>query len=80
MRTGAITVIALDNADLPDFQSLMKRYCDRPMDFTNATLVHERSRLKLAAILTIDHDDFETNRMVDRRKFLILPERGAVRR
>ncbi len=80
LRSGAITVIALDNADLPDLQSLMKRYDDRPMDFADATLVHAGSKLKLADIVTIDHDDFETYRMVGRRKFRILPERGAATR
>jgi hypothetical protein len=38
----------------------MKRYRDRPMDFADATLVHAGSELKLADIVTIDHDDFET--------------------
>jgi predicted nucleic acid-binding protein len=80
LRSGAITVIALDNADLPDLQSLMKRYVDRPMDFADATLVHAGSKLKLADIVTIDHDDFETYRMVGRRKFRILPERGTATR
>lgn len=75
LRSGAITVIALDNADLPDLQSLMERYRDRPMDFADATLVHAASKHKLADIITIDHDDFETYRMVGRRKFRILPER-----
>jgi hypothetical protein len=32
LRSGAVTVIALDDADLPELQSLMKRYRDRPMD------------------------------------------------
>lgn len=80
LRSGAIAVIGLDDADLPELQSLMERYRDRPMDFADATLVHAGSRLKLADILTIDHDDFETYRMVGRRKFRILPERRATRR
>ena len=80
LRSGAITVIALDDADLPELQSLMQRYRDRPMDFADATLVHAGSKLKLADILTIDHDDFETYRMRGRRRFRILPERGAVTR
>jgi predicted nucleic acid-binding protein len=58
----------------------MNRYRDRPMDFADATLVHAGSKLKLADIVTIDHDDFETFRMVGRRKFRILPERGTATR
>jgi hypothetical protein len=50
------------------------------MDFADATLVHAGSKLKLADIMTIDHGDFETYRMVGRRKFRILPERGTTTR
>lgn len=80
LRSGAIKVIGLDDADLPELQSLMQRYRDRPMDFADATLVHASSKLKLADIMTIDHGDFETYRMAGRRKFRILPERGTATR
>jgi len=80
LRSGAITVIGLDDADLLELQSLMERYRDRPMGFADATLVHAGSKLKLADIMTIDHGDFETYRMVGRRKFRILPERGTTTR
>ncbi len=53
----------------------MERYRDRPMDFADATLVHAGSKLRLADILTIDHNDFETDRMTGRRRFRILPRR-----
>jgi predicted nucleic acid-binding protein len=80
LRSGAITIIGLDGTDMPELQSLMERYRDRPMDFADATLVHAGSKLKLADVVTIDHDDFETYRMVGRRKFRILPERGTTTR
>lgn len=80
LRSGAITIVGLDDADLPELQSLMERYRDRPMDFADATLVHAGSTLKLAEIMTIDHDDFETYRMAGRRKFRIHPARGATTR
>lgn len=73
-------VIGLDDTDLPELQLLMERYRDRPMDFADGTLVHACSKLKVADIMTIDHDDFETYRMVGRRKFRILPERGTTTR
>jgi predicted nucleic acid-binding protein len=75
LRSGAITVSAIGDDDLPALQTLMERYRDRPMDFADATLVHLGSRLKLADILTIDHDDFETYRMDGRRRFRIAPGR-----
>ena len=76
LHSGAITVRAVEDADLPALQSLMERYRDRPMDFADATLVHLGSKLGLADIQTIDHDDFETYRMSARRKFRIQPGRA----
>jgi hypothetical protein len=46
-------------------------------DFADATLVHLAARASLSLILTIDHDDFETYRIGGRKKFTILPARGA---
>lgn len=77
LRSGAITLVGLDDSDLPELQSLMERYRDRPMDFADATLVLAGSKLKISEILTIDHDDFETYRMSGRRKFRIAPPRRS---
>lgn len=52
----------------------MERYRDRPMDFTDATLVRLARRESLATILTVDDDDFETYRIEGRRRF---PDRAA---
>ncbi len=79
LQSGAITVRAVEDADLPALRSLMERYRDRPMDFADATLVHLGSKLGLADIMTIDHDDFETYRMAGRRKFRIQPARSLKR-
>jgi hypothetical protein len=75
LRSGAIVVKPIDDGDIPALQALMERYRDRPMDLADATLVHLGSRLGIADILTIDHDDFETYRMDGRRKFRITPPR-----
>ena len=40
MRSAAVTVLAIDDADLPALDELMRKYADRPMDFADATLVH----------------------------------------
>jgi predicted nucleic acid-binding protein len=77
LRSGAINVVGVVDADLPALQMLMEKYRDRPMDFADATLVHVGSELGIADILTIDHDDFETYRMSGRRKFRIVPARSA---
>lgn len=75
LRSGAITLVDLNDDDLPEIQSLMEKYHDRPMDFADATLVHIGSTLRLADILTIAHADFETYRMTGRRRFRISPAR-----
>jgi hypothetical protein len=79
LRCGAIRVVPLDDDDLANLQILMERYHDRPMDFADATLVHIGSELGLSDILTIDQNDFETNRMAGRRKFRITPARASRR-
>jgi uncharacterized protein len=78
VRSGAITVGSIADADLPALNVLMARYGDRPMDFADATLVHLAQRESLAVILTIDHNDFETYRIDGRRRFRITPDRTAV--
>src|SRR5580700_2691950 len=75
VRSGALTVHPMDNADLPALHTLMVQYKDRPMDFADATLVHLAARESLSLILTVDHDDFETYRIGGRKRFTILPGR-----
>jgi len=77
VRSGAVTVSCIDDADTPHLDALMARYHDRPMDFADATLVHLARRESLSTILTVDHDDFETYRIDGRRRFGIVPARGS---
>lgn len=76
VRSGAITVRPMADADFPALHGLMSQYKDRPMDFADATLVHLAARESLSLILTIDHDDFETYRIAGRKRFTILPHRA----
>jgi predicted nucleic acid-binding protein len=75
VRSGAVTVRSIGDSDLPTLQALMVQYRDRPMDFADATLVHLAARESLSLILTVDHDDFETYRIGNRKRFSILPRR-----
>lgn len=75
LRSGAVIVLPITDADLPDLDRLMKRYDDRPMDFADATLVHLAERESLTTIFTIDHDDFETYRIDGKHQFRIIPSR-----
>jgi predicted nucleic acid-binding protein len=75
LRCGAVTVLPIGDQDLPELETLMRRYRDRPMDFADATLVHLAERESLTTVFTIDHDDFETYRLSRRRRFRIVPGR-----
>jgi len=75
LGSGAVTVLPIGDADLPDLQALMQRYQDRPMDFADATLVHLARREGLVTIFTVDHNDFETYRIEGKRRFRIVPDR-----
>ena len=75
LRSGAVTLMAIGNAELPAIHALMSRYWDRPMDFADATLVHLAKRESLATIFTVDYSDFETYRIDGRRRFRVFPRR-----
>ena len=73
LRSGAVTMAAIEDSELPQLHALMLRYWDRPMDFADATLVYLAKREALSTIFTVDHADFETYRIEGRRRFRILP-------
>ena len=75
IRSGALTARPIDDSDLPELETLMRRYRDRPMDFADATLVHLAAREAVPTVFTVDHDDFETYRIGGRRRFRIVPPR-----
>lgn len=75
IRSGAVTLLPITDADAADLDRLMKQYHDRPMDFADATLVHLAERESLSTIFTIDHNDFETFRIGGRSRFRIVPSR-----
>jgi predicted nucleic acid-binding protein len=73
VRSGAILLATIENAELPHVQILMSRYWDRPMDFADATLVYLAKRESQPTILTVDHAAFNTYRIEGRRRFRVLP-------
>jgi predicted nucleic acid-binding protein len=75
IRSDAVNVLPIDDADLPALYELMRGYADRPMDFADATLVRLAEREALSTVFTIDHDDFETYRIAGKRKFRVVPGR-----
>lgn len=75
VRSGALTVATIADADLPALEVLMRKYHDRPMDYADATLVHLAQRESIATVFTIDHDDFETYRVGGRKRLRVMPSR-----
>jgi hypothetical protein len=73
VRSGAIALAKIEDAELPQIQALMSRYADRPMDFADATLVYLAKREGLATIFTVDRADFDAYRIEGRRRFRVLP-------
>ena len=74
VASDAITVVAIDDSDLPAIEALMTKYADHPMAFADATLVHVAARFSTNTIFTIDHNDFETYR-AHGRSFEVTPSR-----
>lgn len=73
LRSGAVKLAGIQDAELPHLHVLMSRYWDRPMDFADATLVYLAKRESLTTIFTVDRADFETYRIEGQRRFRILP-------
>jgi predicted nucleic acid-binding protein len=77
VRSGALTLSSMADADPPSLNALMDKYRHRPMDLADATLVHFAERHSVNLILTIDHNDFETYRIRGNRRFRIVPARDS---
>jgi hypothetical protein len=73
IRSGAVSVATIEDAELSEIRGLMSRYSDRPMDFADATLVYLANRERLSTVFTIDHADFHTYRIGGRSRFRVVP-------
>jgi uncharacterized protein len=77
LRSGAITLAAIEDSELLEIQAYMLRYWDRPMDFADATLVYLARREGLTTVFTVDRADFDTYRIGGRKRFRIVPAARA---
>src|SRR6267142_3848790 len=73
VRSGALVLGTIEDAELQHVQGLISRYWDRPMDFADGTLVYLAKREFLSVILTVDHADFAAYRIEGKRQFRVLP-------
>ena len=57
VRSGALTLLPIDDSDLPEILGLMEKYRDRPMDYADATLVYLADREAISTVFTVDRAD-----------------------
>lgn len=72
IEAGVVSILSLDEADIPRMKELMRKYRDLPMDFADAALVRVSEREKLRAIFTLDRD-FRIYRPGKIGRFTIVP-------
>jgi len=75
IESGVVSILPLDEADVPRMKALMRQYRDLPMDFADAALVRVAEREGLRAIFTLDRRDFQVYRPSRIGRFSIIPSR-----
>jgi predicted nucleic acid-binding protein len=75
VRSGALVLGTIEDAELSHLHALMSRYWSQPMDFADATLVYLARRESLSIILTVDQADFRTYRIEGKRQFRVFPSK-----
>lgn len=76
LRSGAVVLGDIADAELGELQGLMARYHLIPMDFLDATLVYLARRESLGTVLTVNGGSFESYFISGKRKFMVLPGGG----
>jgi predicted nucleic acid-binding protein len=75
---GGIEILSLDAAMRARCRELMEKYKDLPMDLADGTLVVFAEANGVEKVFTLDHKDFRTYRISQRRRFKLLPNRLAL--
>ena len=73
LARGAVTLLTLDERDLPRMRELMRKHKDLPMDLADAALVRVAEREGIHRVFTLDRRDFSLYRPAGRARFEILP-------
>ena len=69
VRSGGLAVAEVPVSAYPVLAAVMKKYADRNIDFTDATLVWLANETGLRKILTVDRADFSVFRLKGGRRF-----------
>ena len=73
LEEGGVTLIALDDGDVPRMRELMRKYRDLPMDVADAALVTVAEREGITRVFTLDRRDFEVYRPARIGRFSLVP-------
>ena len=74
VRRRALSLLPLEEDDLPRMRELMKQYRDLPMDLADAALVRVAERERVRRIFSLDQRDFRVYRAAHIGHFELLPE------
>ena len=66
---GGIALLDIDPEGARAMLALLEKYCDRPMDLADASLVVLADRIGVDEILTTDRADFDVYRLSAGRRF-----------
>ena len=80
LERRVISLLPLDDSDVPRMRELMGKYAKRPMDLADASLVRLAEREGLDTVFTVDRKDFQVYRRGGRRPFRLLPEPAPAKR
>jgi predicted nucleic acid-binding protein len=73
MASGFFAPVDLDLGDYVRMAELLRKYADRPLDATDASIVAVAERLDIADIITLDKTDFTLVRPNHVDAFTLLP-------
>lgn len=73
LETGSVSILPLEEEDIPRMKKLMDKYQDLPMDLADAALVRAAEREDIARVFTLDQRDFSVYRRARKGSFTLLP-------
>ena len=73
LATDEMTLLRLDDADVPRMRALMQKYRDLPMDLADAALVRVAEREGIRRVFTLDRRDFGIYHPARIGRFSVVP-------
>lgn len=68
---GGIQVVELPHAAYADMESIIAKYADRDIDFTDAALIWLANEFQKKHILTVDKTDFSVYSLDNKHRFIL---------